>query len=256
MASAQSALLVFLLAGMGHLAGQTQFSIPSWLEPYPGASVETNATRDRATATYQTSASLADVIAHFNELFTAQGVPFNPQMYGSATVIQGQVPGCGITIQIRRMNGRTFVSVTANQRPIIPHITEQDVRQAMEKYDRPVYPSPKAPLPALTWPPWLTACDAVTLMVQSGVDRFKLRYLASEFDSAQERPEIQRFYSGLLNSNGYRVTMESSPVTPPGRPAVVEGVRSFGASGRFVIHINLTPTAGIVHVALRMTAHP
>src|SRR5579863_1357950 len=48
------------------------------------------------------------------------------------------------------------------------------------------------------------------------------QYLESDFDSTEARGAIQAFYSGLLNAHEYRVTMESSAITPPGQPAVVD----------------------------------
>jgi hypothetical protein len=255
MSSGRWVQLALLLAEIGQLAGQTPFAIPPWLESYPGAAVETKTSRGMVTANYETAAPLADVIAHYGELFAAQGVPFHPEIYGTAAVIRGDVPGCGLTIQVRKRAAGTSVQVTATQKPVIPKITEQDVRRAMQKYDQPVYPTPKAPLPALRWPSWLTACDDVTPKIRRGVDRFKSDYLESEFDSAQDREAIQQFYVGLLNSHDYRVTMESSPITPPGRPTVVEGTHTFDGSGRFVIHVDLTPTSGGFHIALRITAH-
>jgi hypothetical protein len=85
------------------------------------------------------------------------------------------------------------------------------------------------------------------------VDRFKLEYLVTEFDSAQEREAIQQFYAGLLNSNGYPVTIQTSPITPPERRAVVEGTHTFDGARRFVIRVELTPTAAGAHVVLRIT---
>jgi hypothetical protein len=255
MSPAGRTLLAVLLAGTGQLAGQTPFSIPAWLDPYPGAAVESKTSRGMVTATYETAASLTDVIAHYGELFAAQGVPFHPEMYGAAAVIRGDVPGCGLTIQVRKRAAGVSVQITATQRPIIPKITEQDIRRGMQKYDQPVYPTPRAPIPALRWPSWLTACDDIAPKIRSGVDRFKLNYLESDFDSAQAREAIQQFYVELLNSHGYPVTMESSPITPPERPAVVVGTRNFGGARRFVIRVDLTPTSGGVHVVLRITAH-
>ena len=248
-------LLTVLLAGMGRLAGQTPYSIPAWIEPYLGATVDTKTARGMATETYQTAAPLADVIAHYGKLFAAQGVPFHPDIYGAAAVIRGDVPGCGLTIQVRKREAGASVQITATQRPIVPRITQQDIRSAMQKYDQPVYPTPRAPLPALQWPSWLTACDDVTPKIGRGVDRFKLDYLESEFNSAQDREAIQQFYVELLNSHDYPVTMRSSPITAPERPTVVEGTRTFDGAGRFVIRVDLTPTLGGFHVVLRITAH-
>ncbi len=248
-------LLAVLLAGMGQLAGQSPFSIPAWLDPYPGATVETKTSAGAVTATYEVEAPVADVIAHYGELFAAQGVPFHPEMYGAAAVIRGDIPGCGLTIQVRKKSAVVSVTITATQRPVIPTMTGQDVRRAMQKYDQPVYPTPKAPLPALRWPSWLTTSDDVAATIRKGVDRFKSDYLETQFNSTQDRAAVQRFYVELLNTHDYPVTMESSSITPPDRPAVVEGTRTFPGAGRFVIHVDLTPTSGGVHVVLRITAH-
>ena len=255
MCPARPIALAVLLAGMRQLAGQTQFSIPAWLEPYLGAAVETRTSGGMVTATYETASSVADVIAHYGDLFSAQRVPFHPEMYGTAAVIRGDVPGCGLTIQVRKRPSGTSVQITATQRPIIPKLTEQDIRHAMQKYDQPVYPTPKAPLPALQWPSWLTACDDVAPRIQKGVDRFKLNYLEIEFDSIQDRAAIQQFYVDLFNSHDYPVTVQSSPITPADRPAAVEATRTFSGARRFVIRVHLTPTSGGIHVLLRITAH-
>ena len=92
----------------------------------------------------------------------------------------------------------------------------------MEKYDQPVYPAPRVPLPALSWPSWLVGYGAEGSPVRRGVDQFRNQYLESDLDSTEARGAIQAFYSGLLNAHEYRVTMESSPITPPGKPALVE----------------------------------
>jgi hypothetical protein len=95
----------------------------------------------------------------------------------------------------------------------------------------------------------------VETKIRSGVDRFKLKYLEAEFDSGQDRAAIQQFYVELLKAHDYPVTMESSPITPRERPAVVEGTRTFDGARRFVIRVDLTPTSDGVHVVLRITAH-
>src|SRR5580700_5940965 len=94
-------VVAVLLAGMGQLAGQTApFSMPAWLEPYPGASVETRTSLGMVNATYETAAPVTDVVAHYGELFATQGVRFHPEMYGANAVINGDMPGCTLTIQV------------------------------------------------------------------------------------------------------------------------------------------------------------
>jgi hypothetical protein len=244
-----------LIAAVG-MQGREPFTIPAWVVPYPGASAEITTSPGVAVVTYETSISLDEMVAFHRGLFAAQAIPFRPEMYGSSAVIRANPEGCGLTIQIRQKKSGTAVQITATERPVIPRVTESDVRRSMEKYDQPVYPAPRVPLPDLGWPSWLTAYDVQASPVRKGVDQFRNQYLESEFDSTDARGAIQAFYSGLLNANEYRVTMESSPITPPGQPALVEGTHSFEHSGRFVIRVDLSPpAAGGVHVAIRITAH-
>jgi hypothetical protein len=111
-------------------------------------------------------------------------------------------------------------------------------------------------MPALAWPNWLAHPEGAALRIQKGVDRFKLKYLQTEFDSTWDRASLQRFYAGLLNSHDYRVTAQSSPITPLDRQAIVEGAHSFSQPGpRFAIRVELNPDVAAVHVVLRITAH-
>ena len=116
---------------------------------------------------------MTDVFSHYGELFAAQGLSIRPEMYGATAVIKGDVPGCGLAIRVRKRAAGASVQITATKRPIIPKVTQQDIRQAMRKYDQPVYPTPKAPMLALRWPPWLTTSDDVVAKIRRGVDRFK-----------------------------------------------------------------------------------
>lgn len=235
--------------------GREPFTIPAWLRPFPGANEQITTSPGVAVATYETSSSLEELVAFHRGLFAVQGIPFRPEMYGSAAVIRAYPEGNGLTIQIRREKSGTAVQITATERSAIPTVTERDIRRSMERYDSPVYPAPRVPLPGLTWPLWLVAYEVEGSPVRKGVDQFRNQYLESECDSTDARGSIQAFYSGLLNAHEYRVTMESSPITPPGRPTLVEGTHSFEHSGRFVIRVDLSPTARGVHVAIRITAH-
>ena len=243
-----------LMAAAGIKGGQP-FTIPAWLQPYPGANAEIKTSPGVAVVTYETRLPLDEMVSFHRGLFAAQGIPFRPEMYGSTAVIHANPEGCGVTIQIRQIQTGTTVQITATERPVIPHVTEGDIRRSMEKYDQPVYPAPRVPLPVLAWPAWLAAYGVEGSPVRKGMDQFRNQYLESQFDSTEARGAIQAFYSGLLNANEYRVTMESSPITPAGKPALVEGTHSFERSGRFVVRIDLTPTALGVHVAMRITAH-
>ncbi len=250
-----AAIALALMAAAG-MEGAQPFTIPAWLRPYPGANAEITTSPGVAVVTYATSLSLDEMVAFHRSLFATQAIPFRPEIYGATAVIRANPEGSGITIQIRQEKSRTAVQITATERPAIPHLTERDIRRSMERYDQPVYPGPRVPLPSLGWPAWLVAYGADESTVRKGVDQFRNPYLESEFDSTGVRGAIQAFYSGLLNAHEYRVTMESSPITPPGKPALVEGTHAFDHSGRFVIRVDLSPpSAGGVHVAIRITAH-
>jgi len=247
--------IALALTAAAQLGGREPFTIPAWLQPFPGANEEVTTSPGMVVATYETSLSLDEMIAFHRGLFAAQEIPFRPEIYGTAAVIRANPEGFGLTIQIRQKKSGTAVQITAPERPVIPRLTESDIRRSMEKYDRPVYPVPKVPLPALNWPPWLAAYGVEASPVRKGMDQFRNQYLESEFDSTEARGAIQAFYSGLLNAHEYRVTLESSPITPPAQPAVVEGTHSFEHSGRFVIRVDLSARALGVHVAIRITAH-
>jgi hypothetical protein len=249
------ACIALALIVAARMEGREPFTIPAWLQPYPGANEEITTSPGIAVATYEASLSLEEMVAFHRGLFAAQAIPFRPELYGNTAVIRANPEGCGLTIQIKREKSGTAVQITATERPVIPHLTESDIRRSMEKYDQPVYPGLKVPLPALNWPSWLAAYGVEGSPVRKGVDQFRNQYMESEFDSTEARGAIQVFYSGLLNAHEYRVGMESGPITPLGKPTLVEGTHSFEHSGRFVIRVDLSPTARGVHVAIRITAH-
>jgi hypothetical protein len=231
-------------------------SVPAWLTAYPGAAAQTKTSPEKIEISYQAPASVADVVAHYEGLFTAAGLPFRPQMYGSTAVIQGGPADCSLTIQIRKLGSGAAVQITAIPHAVVPHLTEDDIVRSMAEFDKPVYPGPRTPMPALAWPSWLTASDTVPLEVYKGVDQFKLDYLKAAFTSSLDRAEVQHFYVDLFNSHDYPVSVQSSSITPPNQKAIVEGTHAFARPGpRFVIHAEFTPVNGQVHVDLRITAH-
>jgi len=240
--------LLLLVPLIGRVAAQTPPAVPAWLEPYPGVTVETKSIAGSVNVTYEAPATLAAVIGHYRALFAAQSLPFQPETYGATAVIRGEVPGCALTI-LARQKAHTVVSVqiTATQRPAVHRITEQEILHSMQKYDQPVYPSPKAPLPPLAWPAWLTTCEDVSPPIRKGVDRFKLNYLEVEFDSTQDLAAIRQFYLDLLNAHDYPVRVPNA--------AALEGTHNFGDSGRFVVRVEPARTAAGYHVVVRITAH-
>jgi hypothetical protein len=256
MAIPRAGIAVVFLACAGYVAGQGSFSMPSWLEPYPGATAKAHTFSNFISSSYQTSAPPEEVVGHYKELFTAAGLPFFPHKDPITISISGSPPECNVLIQIRKFAGATQVNVTCSA--VLAHkTTEADVIRSMEKFDQPVYPTAPPRIPPLTWPSWLGPCDGAPVEVHTGVDRFKLNYMKAEFTSSLERAAIQSFYADLLNSHGYPVSMQSSPITPRDRTALVEGARYFsGPPGpRFAIRVELVPAADGIHVELRITEH-
>jgi hypothetical protein len=238
------------------LSAQRSSSLPPWLVVYPGADAETNSLPEKTEVTYHTSAPVAGVIEHYREVFSAADVAFQPRMFGSSAIVNSVAPGRNLTIQIEKRRDSTFVRVTCTPRPDIPHYSEADAIHKMEKYDQPVYPKPRPPMPPLTWPEWLRQYDGTPTPIERGVDRFKLNYLRIEFTSSGDRAEIQKYYSDLLNAHDFPVTIESPSITPAVRPVIVEGTHRFGDPGpRFVAHVEITPMNGKFRVEVRITAH-
>ena len=273
------ALLASLLFAQSALA-QAPPGLPAWLVPYPGASADRRASAVLVESAYRTPAAPSDVVAHYEKLFAATGLPFHPSLDGIGTVLRAAPPECDLLIQIRGQEAGSLVRVSCSVKT--PELTEsrprpaariqqdsQNVRDArweagrqgnqrMEKFDRPVYPSAKPPLPPLAWPDWLVSCDGAPLQIGKGVDQFKLSYLKTTFTSMQDRATIQAFYAGLLNANGYAVEFQSSRITPAGARVQVQGTYYPGEKPgpRLTIRAEITPVDVTQQVELRITRRP
>jgi hypothetical protein len=266
---------ITMLACLAGLAAQPRLSMPAWLTVFPGASAQTETSPSQVESSYRTAAPAAEVTAHYAKLFEAAGLPFHPNWDGMGTSIRGSASECELLIQIRKQRAGTQVDVSCAARmapaaapaprpadPAPPPRAEVkgydgSVRN-MEKFDQPYYPKRRMPMAPLRWPAWLVNCDGGSLDVQKGVDQFKLKFMKAEFTSQFERGEIQAYYAKLLTTHGYRIQMQSSPITPRGRKALVEGAYYVDEEpgSRFVIRADLTPVGESVHVELRITAHP
>jgi hypothetical protein len=228
--------------------------MPAWLTPYSGATERTRATGNRVWSNYLTAATLAETIEYYHGLFDREGLTFHPVTNALTTSIRGAAPECSLEILLHAMARSTSVQITC-----IAWSTGDPHLQAQAKFDQPVYPKARAPIPPLAWPDWLTTCEpGSTPEIQNGVDRFKLKFLKAEFTSGQDRETIQTFYAGLLNAHDYPVWIRSSSLTPKDHTAVVEGVHYFNDNPgpRFAIHVRLTPLHSAYQVELRITAHP
>ena len=269
---------------------QTPPAMPAWLAPYPGATAETRASSVLIESAYQTSAAPTDVVTHYQKLFAAAGLPFHPNLDGIGTAIRSSAPECDLLIQIRERAPGSSVRVscaakspeltetapppppekpTYEQRVAKIHEDSQKAVEAhwdavrtsnekMEKYDQPVYPVARPPLPPLSWPEWLVSCEGSQLKVQKGVDQFKLSYLKTTFTSVQDRAKVQAFYAHLLNANGYAVEFQSNRAAPANAKVMVQGAYYPGEKPgpRIIVRAEITPVDIAQQVELRVTRRP
>jgi len=206
-----------LLAALSIACAAAQFVtpvpavMPAWVVPYPGASAQNRQTFNSVESTYTVAgAAPHDVLSHFRTLFASAGLPFEPDPMGGGFLIRAQALECDLEVGIRRRDRDTTVKVTCSPR-LAANQQMADLRaqekaehaqsDPMKKFDTPVYPPPKAPQPALTWPSWLVRVDGATLPVEKSPGR-----LSSSFVSRPTRDAIQYFYATLLSSHNYRVT--------------------------------------------------
>jgi len=246
------------------MAGAEPPEMPAWLTPFPGATVTTRVLTSFVLSRYETTASTDEVVEHYRALFATAGLPFHPGSNPLATTIRGSLEECDLSIGIGHSKTGTSVTVMCTAWP--NHMSPAARREAeakgiegQAKFDRPVYPKPRPPIPPLAWPDWLTTCDpGITPEIASGVDRFRSKFLKAEFVSPQSRDAVLAFYTDLLNSHDYPVSLRSSPITPPGKKVLVDGQHFFGErpGPRFTVHVEVTPVSAGVDVQILITAHP
>jgi hypothetical protein len=220
--------------------------MPAWLVPYPGAGAQSRRIFNTAESTYTVAAAPHDVLAHFRTLFVSAGLPFEPDSLGGGFLIRAGAPECDLDISIRRRDSNTEVKVTCAPRLAAnEHMAnlraQEKAKQAasdpMKKFDTPVYPQPKAPLPPLTWPSWLVRVDGARLPAEKSPGG-----LSSSFVSRPTRDAIQYFYANLLTSHGYQVT-QGLAAAPEKFGSWVQGTtEADGQLGRrVVIRVKIKP---------------
>ncbi len=145
------AVLAFACAGP--LAATEVPSMPAWLTPYPGATERTRSMGNRVWSNYLTAATLEQTIDYYHGSFDRAGLTFHPVASSLTTSIRGAAPECSFEVLIHGMARSTSVEVTC-----IAWSTGSSEMQSQAKFDKPVYPKARAPLPPLAWPDWLTTC--------------------------------------------------------------------------------------------------
>jgi hypothetical protein len=196
---------VVCLTARQAMLSQTAFSIPSWLESYPGVTADTKTFAAMAQSTYTAPVKPDAVRDHYRKLFEAQNLPFQPGFDGIGVVIRGAAPECDLLINIRAQDAGTLVRVScaakspnyvavpggASTTKVAPGklsaksqaefdrmVAEGSERHKKLVEDLGIHPVYKdAPAPPLEWPKWLVHVRGAKLAIVKGVDQSHCDYL-------------------------------------------------------------------------------
>ena len=102
-----------ILAAFVVFAFVASAGMPSWLTPYPGATVENENASDLA---YSAKAKPEEVIAHYRKLLAGAALPFVPNFDGMGTSIRAAAPECDLLIRIRESDEGTLARVNCATR--------------------------------------------------------------------------------------------------------------------------------------------
>jgi len=208
--------------------------MPAWLQPYPGATVQTTTAKSLVESSYTAAAKPEAVIDHYRKLFEAENLPFVPNFDGMGTVVRAAAAECDLMVSIRAANPGSSVRVDCSggpapsttwsavpdanpgipgragsravARPVSPRLAwdEESHKQRVKELNiHPVYQD--APAPPLVWPAWLVHINGRKLATQAGVDRASHEYLKSTYVTSEPMTALHLFYGDLLKANGYPV---------------------------------------------------
>ncbi len=233
---------ILILLALTLLAPRLSFSeetlaLPSWLQPYPGASADLRPTPSMIESSYTSAAQPAEVVEHYRNLFGTAGLPFRPNPDGLGTTIRGEAPECDLLIQIRSRADGALVHVycsakaaASSEQPVIlkgstqapggraagpstigptPSGSHMSIDELMEQHKRKAAEMGigrqyhDAPAPPLVWPSWLTNVSGAALRAERGVSQSKDAMLRAQYTTTAPMTDIHNFYRDLLNSHEY-----------------------------------------------------
>jgi len=224
------AAVTFLLFALTAAFSQAPFSMPAWLENYPGANATLQAGDSSAEVSYIVDAQPAEVVAHYRKLFEAQGLAFQPNPDGMGTSIRVAARECDLLILIRSRAEGTYAKVSCTAKadavaapPVgkveilkgdsktqAQAVWQERIRQHAEQYPPEKFNKDKhdMPAPPLVWPDWLTHIRGAALKPTSGVDPAHYAYMKEQYTTNIPMTEIFDFYRNLLTAHGYRPRAE------------------------------------------------
>jgi len=186
-------LATFGLAVAG--AEDAKLENPPWLAPFPACTstgAVTSATSNESS--YSTTASVAEVVAHFEQQFKNAGLVFQSNYDGLGTTIRVQAPQRAALVQIREADSGVSI-------------------KTMFVIDVPV------PFHSLSsgWPDWLSPISGSRFR-EYGVPHLDAtthrRYLDGYYAAPYTFDQTTGYYKTLLASHGYQVGTQL--LTSPG----------------------------------------
>jgi len=217
---------------------QQPFSLPAWLQSYPGATVTVHSSDSIIESSYTAAAQPADIVDHYRKLFEAAGLAFQPNSDGLGMSIRSAAPECDLLIQIRSRTEGAFVKVncSAKSQSSLASASPGDVKvisSGTQSTRAPsTTPAPQAHLtasemmeqhkriaaemglgvhrqyhdaaaPPLVWPSWLVNVTGAAVRAETGIDQAKKPMLRARYTTNVPMTEIYSFYRELLNAHEY-----------------------------------------------------
>lgn len=174
----------FGLASAG--AEDANLQNPSWLAPFPAALATGELLGPTSNeSSYSTSASVAEVMAHYERQFKAAGLEFQSNYDGLGTTIRVQVPKRAALVQIRESDAGASIKT----------MFVIDVPVPFHSYSS-------------GWPDWLNPISGSQFR-EYGVPHLDAashrRYLDGYYSAPFTFDQTAGYYKTLLASHGYQV---------------------------------------------------
>jgi len=205
---------LFLACAAGQLAAQV---MPPWLTPYPGGTPESKRTERAVESSYSVGALPKDVVAHFQKIFDAQGIPIDSIGAPEGFYLHAEPAECNVDISIVRGDKTTAVKVVCASKAGVVQVIMQQTEDRSDQEPAKKTDKPGAKPAGLAWPDWLVRVDGGKPAVRKLDGQWK-----STFTAPPPRHDIEVFYMDLLNGHGFQVS-ENLPSGPEDSGNWLEG---------------------------------
>jgi hypothetical protein len=135
----------FALLFIGSLSFAEPPKLPSWLQPYAGATPKTETSEHLTESFYTAEATTQQVLAHLGRVLKQNGVPFTTSADGIGTSLRGSAPECDLLIKVREAETGTTVRISCSERSSTPAAgPPSDVQVLRSTSGRRPLPSPSS----------------------------------------------------------------------------------------------------------------